>query len=74
MAKNGPIIEKEIETKKTKTWRFTADELRKRLHLPSDARLFLEHNPEADPNTGDVELFDDVPLVATVVETKKEVK
>jgi hypothetical protein len=67
MIKRGPrgaSVERQVETKETLTWRFTPEQLRKRLNLPGDAALSVL----GIGTTWDV--TDDYPLVATATVTK----
>lgn len=61
----GASIETQLEVTATRTWRFTREELVKRLGLPEDARLYM-----AVPGSMDLDVGRDGPLVAVAVETR----
>ena len=67
----GAAIETQLEVTATRTWRFTREELVKRLGLPDDARLFMRVPGGADWSNTDLVVGDDGPLTAVAVETRK---
>jgi hypothetical protein len=62
----GAIVERQIETTEKLTWRFTAEQLRKRLNLPGDAALSV-----SDADGFVCTVTEKVPLTATATVTKK---
>jgi hypothetical protein len=62
----GAIVERQIETTEKLTWRFTAEQLRKRLNLPDDAAISA-----TDPDGFVCHVTEATPLVATATVTKK---
>jgi hypothetical protein len=67
----GAKVEVKVETTQTVTWTFTVAELRKRLSLPDDARLYVEFSHE---NGREVELDEELPLMATATVTRSKTK
>ncbi len=62
----GAIVERQIETTEKLTWRFTGEQLRKRLNLPDDAAMSV-----TDGDGFVCTVTDKTPLVATATVTKK---
>ncbi len=62
----GAIVERQIETTEKLTWRFTAEQLRKRLNLPDDAAMCV-----ADNDGFVCHVTETAPLVATATVTKR---
>lgn len=62
----GAIVERQVETTEKLTWRFTAEQLRKRLNLPDDAAMSV-----ADADGFVCRVTDEIPLTATATVTKK---
>jgi hypothetical protein len=64
----GAEIETQLEVTATRTWKFTREELVKRLGLPADAKLYM-HIPGTDSMYVDVSPGD--PLIAAATETRR---
>ena len=63
----GGKVERTVRTTTTTRWEFTADELKKRLRLPPDCRLFVQVPGGGDWSNTDLDI-DLRPLVAVAVD------